>query len=147
VATATTAPAPAPTATVTVSPAYRSFLSSLCRAFSRGDASAIINSLMYYQYNSGLRYGNLGDGEGQTGETSLMQTWLSGRHVSCRFFTPDDAGHGTVLTAGWDTPGPWSLIELDTVQGHWKINDFTFGRQGALYRAMRVAGVILPYHG
>jgi hypothetical protein len=143
----TSTTAPAPTATATVSPAYRSFLNSICAAFGRSDAGAIINSLMYYQYNSGLRYGTLGDGEGQTGDPSLMRTWLSGRRVQCRYFTPDSAGHGTVLTAGWQSPGRWSLIELDTVQGHWKINDFTFGNQGSLFRAMRVAGIILPYHG
>jgi hypothetical protein len=113
----------------------------------RSDATAVINSLMYYQYNSGLRYGTLGDGEGQTGDPSLIRTWLSSRHVHCRYFTPDAAGHGTVLTEGWPAPGSWSLIEFDTIQGRWKINDFTFGQSGALYRAERVAGPILPYHG
>jgi hypothetical protein len=109
------------------------------------DAGTVINQLPYYQYNSGLRYGMLGDGEGETGDPSLMRTWLSRSGVQCKYFTPDVAGHGTVLTRGWAQPGGWGLIEMDTFNGHWKINDFTFGGGPALYHAMRVAGPILAY--
>ena len=137
-----------PTPTPTISPAYAAFVRTLCSAFAARNAGAVINSLPYYQYNNGLRYGNLGDGEGQTGDPSLMNTWLAGAHVRCINFTPDVAGHGALLTAGWAKPNqPASLLELDTFNGHWKINDFTFGSHAALYGAMQTAGPVLAYRG
>lgn len=139
---------PRPTPTPTISPAYAAFVHTICRALAARDAGTIINSLAYYQYNNGLRYGNMGDGEGQTGDPSLMNTWLAHAHARCMYFTPDQAGHGVLLTGGWAAPNlPSSLIELDIFNGHWKINDFTFGSQGALYTAVQTSGPILSYRG
>lgn len=144
---ATTAPAVAPTPAPTASAGYTGFLASMCHAFSASDAATITNDLPYYQYNSGVRYGSLGDGEGQTGDPSILGTWLQGANVRCQFYTPDEAGHGTLLTSGWNQPGGWSLIEVDTFNGAWKINDFTFGDRAALYHAMQTSQPILTYHG
>ena len=102
---------------------------------------------MYYQYNSGLRWGMLGDGEGHTDDPGLLNTWLSSSSVQCRSFTPGVAGHGTLMTSGWSQPGPWGLIEMDVSNGRWKINDFTFGGRGPLAQAMQVGHPILPYQG
>ncbi|GAC1445531.1 MAG: hypothetical protein NVSMB52_06910 [Chloroflexota bacterium] len=101
--------------------------------------------LPYYQYNSGVRYGRLGDGEGQTGDPALIGTWLAGTSIKCVLFTGDVAGHGTVLTSGWAQPGGWNLIEMDTFNGVWKINDFTFGDRSALYQAMQATRPVLKY--
>jgi len=136
---------PPPPASPPSSP-YLAFLSATCRAFASGDAATISNELPYYQYNSGVRYGSLGDGEGQTGDPSLLGTWLQGGTVRCEYYTPDIAGHGTFLASGWNQPGGWSLIELDIFNGAWKINDFTFGSRGALYQAMQTSQPILAYH-
>lgn len=147
--TATTASTPTAHATPTVPPIgkpYAAFLSSICHAFTQGDAGAIINSLPYYQYNNGLRYGTLGGGAGTSTDPSTMKGWLSHAGVRCTYFTPDIAGHGTVLTKGWRIMGGWSLIELDMFSGHWKINDLTFSTGNALYRAMQTAGPTLLYH-
>lgn len=128
---------PRATATPVIGRDYASFVDSLCRAFARRDVNTVIGALPYYQYNSGLRYGYLGDGEGQTADPSLARIWLTSGRVRCEYFTPDASGHGVVLTRGWAVPrGPWSLVEMDIFGGHWKINDFTFGSQGSLYRAM-----------
>jgi hypothetical protein len=143
--TATARSVPSPTAVV--GRPFATFLSLICRAFSSRDAGTVINSLPYYQYNSGLRYGMLGDGEGHTADPSLMRSWLAGSNVRCVAFTPGVAGHGTVLTSGWKVPAIWSLVELDIFNGHWKINDFTFGTRAALYASMQTARPILPYHG
>ncbi|MBV9279828.1 MAG: hypothetical protein JOZ41_07085 [Chloroflexi bacterium] len=141
-------PTPVPTPTVTVSKSFAAFRDRLCGAFARNDASAAINLLPYYQYNDGVRYGYLGDGEGQSGDPNLLRTWLAGTRVRCLFFTPDVAGHALLLTNGWPLPhGSWNLIEADTFNGTWKINDFTFGTRAALYRAMQVMQPILPYRG
>ena len=151
--TATTKPGPrptpntAPTAVPALSSPYRSFLGSLCHAIAAADATAVSNDLPYYQYNTGVRYGVLGDGEGQTGDPSLLGAWLQGGTVRCQYYTPDVAGHGTVLASGWKQPGGWGLIELDTFNGAWKINDFTFGDRTSLYRAMQTSQPILVYHG
>lgn len=141
-------PTPRPTPTPVIGKSYFAFLRTICRAFSARDAGTIINSLPYFQYNSGLRYGNLGDGEGQTGDPGLMRTWLAQHRARCVYFTPDVAGHGTVLTRGWRVGGMrWSLIELDTFQGHWKINDFTFGARRNLWWAMQSSQPVLAYRG
>ena len=144
---ATRVPTAAPTPVVTVGSSYAAFIDASCHAFAAGDTNTISNELPYYQYNSGLRYGTLGDGEGQTGDPSLLGTWLQGGTVRCQYFTPDVAGHGTLLTSGWQQPGGWSLIELDTFNGAWKINDFTFGDCASLYRAMQTSQPIVTYHG
>ncbi len=137
-----------PTATVVVSPAYTSFLRTLCGAMTAGNAGALTGHLMHYQYNSGLRWGMLGDGEGQTADPGIMSTWLSGSHVRCRSYSPNSAGHGTLLTSGWARPGPWSLLDLDLLNGQWVINDFTFSTGPALARAMHgVTKPIIPYRG
>jgi hypothetical protein len=141
VATSAALPAATPTA------GYSAFLATTCHALATASAATISGELPYYQYNSGLRYGTLGDGEGQTGDPGLLSTWLQGSSVRCQFYTPDVAGHGTLLTSGWNQPGGWSLIELDTFGGAWKINDFTFGDRSALYRAMQTSQPILGYHG
>jgi hypothetical protein len=67
--------------------------------------------------------------------------------VRCQDYTPDIAGHGTLLTSGWSQQGGWSLIELDTYGGAWKINDFTFGDRAALYRAMQTSQPIVQFRG
>ncbi|MGI8827024.1 MAG: hypothetical protein ACR2JC_15550 [Chloroflexota bacterium] len=126
---------------------YGSLLSDLCAAFRAKNAGAVTSQLPYYQYNSGLRYGNFGDGEGQTGDPSMMGTWLAQSTVRCVMFTAAAAAHGTLLTRGWAQPGRWGLVELDTFNGHWKINDFTFGKQRDLFSAMHVAGPIYRYRG
>lgn len=139
-------PTPKPAATaVRVDPGYAAFLHTICRAFTTGDAATVINSLPYYQYNSGLRYGMLGDGEGQTGDPGLLHAWMAGGGVRCRYFTPSDGAHGTVLTSGWKAPAAWSLLEIDSFSGKWKINDFTFGDRNSLYGVMHTAVPILPY--
>lgn len=147
---ATAAPAPAPTATpVHLSGDYATFLSTLCRAFVRRDANAVANLLPHYEYNDGVRYGHLGDGEGSTGDPSILSTWLASSHVRCRLITPDVAGHGTLLAGTWsNAPGRWALIEADIYNGHdWRINDFTFGRRAELYAAMQTSHPIVRYHG
>jgi hypothetical protein len=129
-----------------ISRRFSGFVRTLCTALRRRDARTIVDSLPHYQYNSGLRYGYLGDGEGQTGDPSLLGTWLAKNQVRCVYFTPDVAGHGLLLTRGWPLPsGNWSLIEMDTFNGRWKINDFTFGRFPRLFQAMHLAHPILRY--
>src|SRR5947209_4389513 len=129
------------------SSSYISLLSTTCHAFAAADANTVSNELPYYQYNSGLRYGILGDGEGQTGDPSLLGTWLQGGAVRCEYYTPDTSGHGTALASGFKQPGGWGLIEFDTFNGVWKINDFTFGDRASLYRAMQTSQPVLVYHG
>ncbi len=131
--------APSETPTPTTTPAYRRFLTTLCSALAGRDATTVQGLLPYYQYNNGVRYGWLGDGEGQTADPSILASWLNQGNVRCTRFTPDIAGHGTVLTSGWSLRGGWSLIEMDIYGGAWKINDFTFGDQPTLAAAMRQA--------
>jgi hypothetical protein len=141
-----TSPQPQPTPTVVISRTYQAFVTSMCSAFAAKNAQRIVGMLPYYQYNSGLRWGRMGDGEGYTVDPSEMNAWLAASNVRCVYFTPDDHGHGTVLARGWSNPGPWGLIELDVYPGgHWKINDFTFGRRPVLYPAMQTAGPALRY--
>jgi hypothetical protein len=137
-------PTPGPTATVIIGKPYASFVASLCTAFRRPDVNTLISSLAYYQYNSGLRYGNFGDGAGQTGDPSLLRNWMQGSHVRCTQISPGQDGHGTLLTRGWKK-GAWSLIELDIFDGKWKINDFTFGDRRTLIHAMQVDRPIIAY--
>jgi hypothetical protein len=133
--------------TIAVDQGFAQTVRTVCTAFSNKDAAAVTRNLPYYQYNSGLRYGVLGDGEGQTGDPSLMTTWLAHAHVQCKFQSSGSHGHGTVLATGWPQQGGTALIELDTYSGRWKINDFTFGPFGELYRAMQTARPILRYAG
>jgi hypothetical protein len=142
-----TARIPSPTPTVVVGKPFASFLHIVCSALASGNATTIIDLLPYYQYNSGLRYGTLGGGEGQSADPSLMRTWLASARPHCVTFTPGVMGHGTVLTVGWKTPAPASIIELDMFNGHWKVNDFTFAGQSALERAMKTSSPILTYRG
>jgi hypothetical protein len=147
----TVTPAPKPTLVASIptpkpSSGFVAFLGSLCQAIGSHDAGTVQNALMNYQYNTGVRYGNLGDGEGQTGDPSILNSWLGTAVIRCRYFTADIAGHGTLLTSGWPLGGGWSLIEMDVVGGSWKINDFTFGSPSALYRAMQTSRPILTYH-
>jgi len=142
-----TAVPPKPVPTVAVSNDYASFTATICHSFAAHDATTIINSLPYFQYNSGLRYGTMGDGEGQTADPALVHTWLASAKVTCNFFTRDVAGHGTLLASGWTQPGGWALLDLDTYGGHWKINDFTFGDRATLYNAMQTGGPIVPFRG
>ncbi len=138
---------PSPTPTVVVGKPFASFLHIVCSAFASGDSKTIIDLLPYYQYNSGLRYGMLGGGEGQTADPNLMRTWLASARPHCVSFSPGIMGHGTVLTVGWKTPAPASIVEFDMFNGHWKVNDFTFADRSALERAMRVSSPTLPYRG
>lgn len=132
---------------VTVGKPFARFLATICHALSAGNARTIIGSLPYFQYNSGLYFGTLGSGEGQTANPNLMRTWLSGSQVRCRYFSPGIEGHGSVLTSGWKQPAPWSLIEMDLFNGHWKLNDFTFGGRRGLWAAMQADRPVLAYHG
>jgi hypothetical protein len=141
-----TAPGPRPTL-VTVDPTFAQAVRTICAAFAHRDASVVTGALPYYQYNSGLRYGMLGDGEGQTGDPSLMASWLAHSRIRCTLESSGSHGHGTVLATGWPQRGGAALVELDTYAGHWKINDFTFGPYGALYRAMQTARPLLRYTG
>jgi len=138
-ATATPRAAPSQTAAPAASAPYRAFLSTLCTAFATRDATAVQGALPYYQYNNGVRYGWLGDGEGQTADPSILTSWLNQGTIRCKDFTPDMDGHGTLLAAGWPLRGGWNLIEMDTYGGVWKINDFTFGDQPTLFAAMQQA--------
>jgi hypothetical protein len=146
-ATKAARPTAGPTSTVAVSANYSGFIHRFCQALKQKDTNTLSSLLPYYQYNSGLRYGMLGDGEGETGDPSLFSTWLQNANVRCDYFTPDVAGHGTVLASGWIIPGPWSLIDMDIFNGAWKINDFTFGNRAALMRAMHTSHPILAYRG
>lgn len=132
---------------VAIDRGFARMVRSLCAAFARKDSAAVTRDLPYYQYNSGLRYGMLGDGEGQTGDPSLMTTWLAHSSVHCVLQSSGSHGHGTVLATGWPLKGGSALIELDTYSGQWKINDFTFGPYGALYRALQTVRPILRYAG
>jgi hypothetical protein len=145
---ATSSSRPSPSATVVLAPAYASFLHAICHALSRGDAAGVNAHLMHYQYNSGLRWGMFGDGEGTTSDPSAMYTWLSGSHVVCRAESANAGGHASLLTSGWARPGPWSLLDLDLLNGQWVINDFTFGAARPLARAMHgVAQPVMRYRG
>jgi hypothetical protein len=139
-------PAPRPSP-VTVDRTFAQAVRTICAAFAHRDASVVTGALPYYQYNSGLRYGMLGDGEGQTGDPGLMATWLAHSRIRCTLESSGSHGHGTVLATGWPQQGGAALIELDTYAGHWKINDFTFGPYGALYRAMQTVRPLVRYAG
>ena len=76
----------------------------------------------------------MGDGEGQTGDPSLFSTWLAHGPATCVSYSPDAAGHGTLLTRGWPLGGGRALIDLDTFNGTWKFNDFTFGTRKCPHR-------------
>lgn len=149
----TSGPALHPTATsnylihVSATPAYRAFLASVCQAFVSRDVPALQGFLPNYQYDTGLRYGSLGDGEGQTGSPSLFGSWLAGAKVTCVAYTPDLAGHATILTSGWKRAGGSALIDVDTFNGAWKFNDFTFGTEPALRTAMNGAVPAIRYQG
>jgi hypothetical protein len=132
---------------VVVNSGFATAVRSLCDAFARKDSSAVTRALPYYQYNSGLRYGVLGDGEGQTGDPGLMTSWLAHSSVHCVLQSSGTHGHGTVLATGWHEPGGSALIELDTYSGRWKINDFTFGPYRALYRALQTVRPVIRYAG
>jgi hypothetical protein len=139
---------PTPTAAVSLSKPYRSFVTGLCTALSNKDAGKVIKDLPNYQYNSGVRYGFFGDGEGHSGDPSVLNTWLAADRIMCRYVSADSAGHGLLLTSGWTKPGgPWNLIEVDIFSGQWKINDFTFANQATLWRAMHLSRSIIPYRG
>jgi hypothetical protein len=146
--TATPAPTPVvePTPKVVLAPAYLSFLHTVCHSLSAGDAAVVTAHLMHYQYNSGLRWGMFGDGEGTTSDPSEISTWFSGSHVVCQAVSSNIGGHGTLLTSGWARPAPWSLLDLDLLNGQWVINDFTFGSAARLARAMhQVAQPVVRY--
>ncbi len=140
-----TRPVPTPTPTVIVGKPFASFLGTVCHALAVGDAGTIISLLPYYQYDNGLRYAILGRGGGQTVDPGLMRSWLATARPRCVSFSPGVMGHGTVLTVGWKTPSPASLIDLDMYGGRWKINDFTFAGRTALQQAIHTAGPVLSF--
>jgi len=135
-----------PTGTPRVSRGYAVFVHHLCRSLAAADAAAIRSLLPYYQYNSGVRFGTFGGGEGETGDPAIISSWLAGGRVRCRSYTRDIAGHGTLLAGGWNVSGGWALLDLDTFGGVWKVNDFTFGRFHVLFHAMRTFHSVLRYH-
>jgi hypothetical protein len=125
---------------------FRAFLHRICSALAARDANTLIAALPHYQYNSGLYYGTFNGGEGQTGDPSLLQRWLSAAHVRCVEFAPAVAGHAVVITRGWPLDGGWGLIEFDKYNGQWKINDFTFGDRGQVRYALHsTSQEIVPY--
>lgn len=145
---ATARPQPQPTRVVTVDREFKRFANGTCRALRAGNASAIISELPYYKYNNGVYYGNFGQGGGQTSDPSLVRTWMSTSHVSCQYTDTGKNAHGVMLTSGWSASGgAWALIETDIFGGHWKINDFTFGRRADLYRAMLTSSPVVSYRG
>lgn len=141
---------PPPTITVALTADFRSFLTTLCGALSSANATTVENDLPYFEYNSGLYYGTFNQGEGQTGSPGLLQQWLPGHHVQCVEFMPAVVGHAAVVTRGWPLDGGWNLVEFDKYNGHWKINDFTFGNARQVEYALRsTSPAVLSYppHG
>jgi hypothetical protein len=130
---------------VTTSKPYRVFLAGVCRRLAVRDAGPLSADLANYQYNTGLRYGILGDGEGANGDPSLFATWLRHGPVRCVSYTPDIAGHGTLVTRGWPLEGGWAITDLDTFGGIWKLNDFTFGKRSAILAAMRTSAPVISF--
>ncbi len=148
--TRTTSASPGATVTPTfvVGKRYLDFVKSLCQAFQKKDSNTVIADLPYFQYNSGLRWGMMGDGEGNTSDPSTVRSWLAASNVHCEYYTPGENGHGTLLASGWSQPGPSTLVEVDIYpSGKWKINDFTFGATKTLYAAMQAAGPSIAFHG
>jgi hypothetical protein len=72
---------------------------SLCQAFQKKDSNTVIADLPYFQYNSGLRWGMMGDGEGNTSDPSTVRSWLAASNVHCDYYTPGENGHGTLLAS------------------------------------------------
>jgi hypothetical protein len=149
--TVTGSPSPSatagPTPTVTVDKGFFAFLQTVCGNLARGNASGISASLMHYQYNSGLRWGTLGDGLGRSDDPSLLNTWLAHARPHCVSYSSGQAQHGAVLTSGWSQPARWAIVEMDVVNGKWRINDFTFGPHRAMAQAMQIVAPTVPFHG
>ncbi len=118
-----------------MTPAYRSFLNAVCGALSRHDSTTIVNSLPFYQYNSGVYYGTFNKSEGALVGTGIVGQWLSGGREHCFRYTPPIAGHGIAATSGWTFDGGWCLLEFDIFPNGWKIDDFTFGTRGQVLHA------------
>jgi len=131
---------------VALSRAYHRMLKSFCNGMQDHNGKVVASFLPYYQYNSGVRYGQMGDGAGQTGTPGLLRTWVRTGHIRCVDTGPDIAGHAVLLSRGWPQPGGWSLTEFDVYNGVWKINDFTFGDEKVLRDRMHVAGSPQGYH-
>lgn len=141
-----TAPPTARPATIALDPRYLAFVGRVCSALAARNAPAVSSVLMNYQYNTGLRWGMMGDGEGQSSSPGLLGTWLQGSQVHCVSVTTDSAGHGAVLTSGWSQPAASAIIEFDRLNGAWKINDFTFGTPAILGQAIHVnTAAVVPY--
>ncbi|HZS93942.1 MAG TPA: hypothetical protein VFA78_04035 [Chloroflexota bacterium] len=138
---------PTPNPTYLVGKPYATFLHTICNALAAGNSGTIIANLPHYEYNSGVRYGTYGAGPGQTGDPSLIHTWLTGARPRCRFYTPGVEGHGAILTSGWKMgANHWAILEADLFSHKWRINDFTFGPQSKLHPALHIAGPVLMYH-
>ena len=131
---------------VALSHAYNRLLKSFCTGAQEHNSNVVASFLPYYQYNSGVRYGQMGDGAGQTGSPDLLRTWVRTGHIQCVDTGPDISGHAVLLSRGWPRPGGWSLTEFDVYNGVWKINDFTFGHENILRNRMQIAGPLRAYH-
>ncbi len=129
-----------------VSLCHMRLLKSFCTGAQEHNSNVVASFLPYYQYNSGVRYGQMGDGAGQTGSPDLLRTWVRTGHIQCVDTGPDISGHAVLLSRGWPRPGGWSLTEFDVYNGVWKINDFTFGHENILRNRMQIAGPLRAYH-
>lgn len=131
---------------IAVTADFKSFLRSFCGALSARDANTLQNQLPYYQYNSGVYYGTFDGAGGQTGQPTLISTWLQGGNPRCVRFSMTDSQHGAVTTQGWGFDGGWSVVEFDKYGSVWKINDFTFGKSGQVrYALWSTTPGTLPY--
>ncbi|HZU13627.1 MAG TPA: hypothetical protein VFB58_12375 [Chloroflexota bacterium] len=155
VASVRSTPTPHPTA-IALDARYLAFVHRVCTDLAARNAAAVAALLMRYQYNSGLRWGLIGDGEGHTTSPSVLGTWLAHSRVRCISLTPDNVGHGAVLTSGWSLPSgsvvtqtaqpSWAIVEFDMIGGAWKINDWTFGSPTILQQAIHVnTPAVVPY--
>ena len=131
---------------VQVAAGFKTFLRTFCGALSAGNAGEIENELPYYQYNSGVYYGTFDGAGGQTGQPTLLATWLQSAHPQCVRFSMTDSQHGAVTTQGWGFDGGWGVVEFDRYGSVWKINDFTFGKSGQVrYALWSTSPGTLPY--
>lgn len=133
---------------IALPPSYRSFIDRMCHAVRTRNATPLINSLEYYQYNSDIYYGTFDRSEGQHAAPTELQTWLNGGSERCVRFGPALHGHADLVTKGWSFDGGWCILDLDKLGGVWKINDFTFGRRGqVLYALYSNNPEDIPYNG
>jgi hypothetical protein len=123
---------------IKLTPAYKSFISSVCAALRKRDAQSVSNSLEYTAANTGLYYGTFNKSEGTMAMDVLgtLNDWFNGSKPTCFKFAPSQADHGVVATNGWGHDGGWAVLDLDKLNGAWKVDDFTFGNRGSVMHAL-----------